>query len=158
MSTFSPTSLFKESNFKMIFRHDLPAIDVMVTLTNLPGVSLDQLEIPRPGIIDKRPGQKLEFEDLTVNVLCDEKLQVYKEIHGYLLQSSNPHTANYQIEYPIFDGTLLLMTNKNNIQHTIAFYNCFFKSISSITLQSSTADDQQVMFTLTLGYTFFDFI
>jgi hypothetical protein len=158
MNELRPTSLFRESNFIMQFKQDIPAIDVMVTLVNLPEFGINQLEIPRPGLTDKRPGNHLTFEDLSVNVNCDEKLEVYKEIQGYLLKTSNPHTANFDIDYPIFDGTLFLTTNKNNIQHKIVFYNCFFKKVSGLVLQSSTTDENQVSFTLTLGYTFFDFI
>ena len=51
-----------------------------------------------------------------------------------------------------------ITTNKNNIQHKLAFYNCFFKKIDNVTLQSSTAEDAQVTFGLTLGYTYFDFL
>lgn len=157
MSTFSPISLFKESNFSILFKDGLPAIEVMLTTTSIPGFSLEQIEIPRPGITDKRPGSHLTFNDLSVTVNCDEKLEVYKQIHNYLLTASNPHTANYDNTYPIFDGILLLTTNKNNVQHKITFYDCFFKSIGAVQLQSTTTDDHLVTFNMDIGYVYYDF-
>jgi len=157
MSTFSPISLFKESNFRIMFKQDLPAIEVMITITNIPGFGLSQIELPRPGIMDKRPGDFLTFNDLSVTVNCDEKLEVYKQIHNYLLTASNPNNAHYDNVYPIFDGILLLTTNKNNVQHKITFYDCFFKSVGNIQLQSTTSDDNLISFNMDIGYVYFDF-
>ncbi len=158
MTLFSPTSLFKESNFKIMFREsDLPAIEVMVITSSIPGFNISQIDIARPGLADKRPGNLLTFNDLKVSVICDEKLEVYKEIHSYLLATSNPETANYSVDYPIFDAILNLTTNKNNFQHKITFYNAFFKSIGPIGLQSSTTEDTQVTFDLDMAYVYYNF-
>lgn len=157
MSTFNPTSLFKESNFRLQLKQNMPALEVMVNVTNIPGFGIGQMEFKRPGIIDKRPGEHLSFEDLIITVLCDEKLEAYKEIHNYLLITSNPQIASIDPFQGIFDSTLLLTTNKNNLQHKIRFFNCFFKNVGDISLTATTDTDNQVSFQVTLGYSYFSF-
>lgn len=157
MGTFNPSSLFKESNFRLQLKQNMPALEVMVNVTNIPGFSTGQMEFKRPGIIDKRPGEHLAFEDLLLTVLCDEKLEAYKEIHNYLLNISNPKTASIDPFEAIFDSSLLLTTNKNNLQHKITFYNCFFKTVGDINLTATTESDNQISFQLTLGYSYFIF-
>ena len=79
---FTRRIVFNCFNFRIIFKQGLPAIELMVTATSIPGFGVSQLEFPRTGIMDKRPGDFLTFNDLSITVNCDEKLEIYKEIHN----------------------------------------------------------------------------
>ena len=149
-------NLFKISNFILQFK-DSRQLELMTTNVNIPGFSLGELNIPRPVIRDLRNGDSLTYEDLTVTVLCDEKLEAFKEIYDYIWRASNPDTADISVDEPIFDSTLLLTTNKNNVQHKIRFLNCFFKSIGGIPLSSASTEEEQITFDITLGYSYYIF-
>lgn len=152
----STVNLFKVSNFIIAFK-DQAHLELMATGANIPGLTLGELNIARPVIRDLRSGDSLTYEDLTVSILCDEKLEAFKEIYNYIMKSANPETANLDVIYPIFDSSILLTSNKNNYQHKLTFLNCFFKSISSIPLTSTSTDEEHVTFDITLGYSYYLF-
>lgn len=150
-------NLFKISNFNIQFK-DSYTLELMAVGANIPGLTLGELNISRPVIRDLRNGDSLSYDDLEVEILTDEELKAFKEIYDYIYKASNPDTADIDVVEPIFDSTLFLTTNKNNIQHKINFYNCFFKGISGIQLTSQSSEEEQVTFTITLGYSYYEFI
>lgn len=152
----SSTNLFKVSNFILQFK-DTTHLELMTTEANIPGITLGELNIGRPVIRDLRNGDSLTYDDLTVTILCDESFSAFKEIYNYIMKSSDPNTANIDVVYPIFDSVLVLTTNKNNSQHKLTFLNCFFKNISSIQLTSQSSEEEQITFTITLGYSYYLF-
>ena len=63
----------------------LPKVEYFCTQVNLPGVSLaDNYEQPTPFRNIPLPGEKLQYEALTITFLVDENLENYQEIHGWL--------------------------------------------------------------------------
>ena len=74
----SPTQ-FKFSVIK------LPKVEYFCTAVNLPGISLaDNYSQPTPFRNIPLPGEKLEYEPLSMTFLVDENLENYQEIHGWL--------------------------------------------------------------------------
>ena len=150
------TNLFKISNFIMQFK-DSKQLELMVTASNIPGLTLGELTLSRPVVRDLRSGDSLTFDELSITALCDEAFGAYKEIYSYIISAANPFNANIDVTYPIFDSTLFLTTNKNNIKHEIKFFNCFFKSIGGINLNSSSNDETPFTFDIALGYSYYLF-
>lgn len=149
-------NLFKVSNFILQFK-DQKHLELMTTEVNIPGITLGELNIGRAVIRDLRNGDSLTYDDLVVTVLCDETFSAFKEIYDYIMKASDPDTADIDVVEPIFDSSLMLTTNKNNIQHQLNFYNCFFKNISSMQLTSQSTEEEQMTFTITLGYSYYKF-
>ena len=152
----SVINLFKVSNFRLNFK-DQDHLELMTTEVNIPGLTLGEINIGRPVIRDLRTGDSLTYDDLQVTILCDEKFEAFKQIYNYIMKSSNPETGDINVTYPIFDSTLFLTTNKNNVQHKITFLNCFFKNIGSMELSSQSTDESQITFPITLGYSYYLF-
>jgi len=152
----SATNLFKVSSFNLNLK-DQTNIELATVDVNIPGLTLGELVISRPVIRDLRNGDSLTYEDLVVTCLCDEDLMAYSEVYNYIVKSADPLTGNINVTYPVFDSTLLLTTNKNNIQHKITFYNCFFKSIGGIQMTSQSSAEEELTFALTLGYSYYIF-
>lgn len=150
------TNLFKISNFKFQFR-DSTQLELMTTAVNFPGLQLGEIRIERPTVLDRRPGDSMTYDDLKITALCDETLDVYKEVYKYLVLSANPQNADLNPFDPVFDCTLFLTTNKNNIQHTINFYNCFFKSIGEVDMTSGSTDETHFSFNINLGFSYYLF-
>jgi hypothetical protein len=129
----------------------------MVIGGNIPGFNLGQIELARPVVKDKRPGEQLEYNDLSVTVLCDEDLQAFQDIYSSIILSANPNTGDLEIEQNTFDCYMFLLTNKNNVQKKLHFYNAYFKAVSDIQLETTTTEGEQVTFTVDLGYSFYNF-
>jgi len=150
------TNLFKVSNFRMQFK-DQNSLELMTTSVNFPGLSLGELRIDRPVVLDRRPGDSMTYDDLKITALCDETLEVYQEIYKYVVLSANPDNGDLNPFDPVFDSTLFLTTNKNNIQHKINFYNCFFKGISGVDMSSGSSDETHFQFDISLGFSYYLF-
>lgn len=73
----SPTQ-FKFSIIK------LPKVEYFCTAANVPGLSLGTAEQITPLKDIPLPGDRLQYEALSVSFLVDENLENYREIHGWL--------------------------------------------------------------------------
>lgn len=153
----SQINFFKVNNFSIIFK-DQRSLELMVQNANLPGFTLGDLTIPRPVVADKRPGDSLDFSDLSVTVICDEELKAFKEVYNYLILAANPTNGHLEINETVFDCQLNLLTNKNNYNHKLYFYNAFIKSVGDISLQSDTTEGEAPTFEVSFGYSYYEFI
>lgn len=152
----SSTNLFKISNFIIQFK-DARQLELMVTSANIPGITLGDLILNRSVVNDKRPGDSLTYDDLRITALCDETLKVYQEVYNFIMSGAEPFQGRLDVVNPVFDCTLFLTTNKNNIQHKINFYNCYYKGIGDVVLTSGSTEEEQFSFDITMGYSFFSF-
>ena len=73
----SPTQ-FKFSVIK------LPKVEYFCTAANLPGINLGTAEQITPLKDIPLPGDRLQYDTLTISFLVDENLENYREIHGWL--------------------------------------------------------------------------
>ena len=151
------TDLLKVNNFLIQFK-DTKQLELMVTNSPLPGFSINPLTLSRPVVDDKRPGGQLTYTDLSLTVLCDEDLNAFKEIYSYLILAANPNTGDLEINKTVFDSTLFILTNKNNIQHKVYFYNCFFTRVGDLVFNSNATDADHITFDIDLSYSFYNFI
>ena len=63
----------------------LPKVEYFCTQVNLPGVSIaDNYTQPTPFRDIPMPGEKLQYDRLSLTFLVDENLENYQEIHGWL--------------------------------------------------------------------------
>ena len=62
----------------------LPKVEYFCTAANIPGISLGQANQPTPLKDIPIPGDKLDYESLSIQFLVDENLENYREIHGWL--------------------------------------------------------------------------
>lgn len=148
--------LFKISNFVIQLR-DQRMIEFMNVECPIPGFNIGTIELNYSSMLDKRPGDSITFNDLTLTVNCDEDLKAYKEIISYLNLAHNPVTNKLEVSQEVFDGYLILLTNKNNVQHKLHFYDMWIESISDLQLQTISTDDQNLSMTIGLKYNFFVF-
>ena len=62
----------------------LPLVEFFVQSANLPGISLGSAQQNTPLYDIPIPGDKLDYDNLTIQFLVDENLENYREIHGWL--------------------------------------------------------------------------
>jgi hypothetical protein len=132
-------------------------IEFMNVEAPIPGFTLGTIELGYSSMKDKRPGDSITFNDITLTVNCDEDLKTYKEIYDYLILAHNPVTNKLEVNQEVFDGYLILLTNKNNVQHKLHFYDMWIETVSDLQLQTISAEEQNLSITLGLKYNFFVF-
>jgi hypothetical protein len=148
------TDLFKTSNFVIQLR-DQKMIELMNVEANLPGFTIGTLNMGYMSMKDKRPGDSIDFNNLTLTVNCDEDLKAYKEVWDYLKITHDPLSNEIHVAEEVFDGYLILLSNKNNVQHKIHFYDMWIESVSDLQCQTISPDENPINFTIGLIYTFY---
>ena len=64
--------------------HQLPKVEFFVQTCNLPGLTMNNTEIPNPFKNIPVMGEKIEYEDLNLTFLVDEYLENYLQLHQWL--------------------------------------------------------------------------
>jgi len=152
----SVLNLFKTCNFILLLKNQ-KTIELMVQQAAIPGFTINEMPMQWQAMKDKRPGDSIDYNNLSLQVLLDEDMNSFKEVYNNLILSHDPVTNKYNSNSALFDGTLLLTTNKNNIQHEIKFFDCWVTSLSDITLQADSAEDEQLVMTVDIVYNYFVF-
>jgi len=150
------TDLFKQCGFKIQLK-DGKHIEMFVQEANIPGITLGQMDIGWQAMKDKRTGDSIEYNDFTLTIILDEDLKVYKEIYNSLILAHNPDTNTLEVQDNLFDGYFYLLTNKNNIQHTLHLFDAWIKNIDDIQLTHTSSEDEQITVTMTICYNYFLF-
>ena len=72
----------------------LPKVEYFCTAANVPGINLGTAEQITPLKDIPLPGDRLQYDTLTISFLVDENLENYREIHGWLTGVGFP--KNYE--------------------------------------------------------------
>ena len=62
----------------------IPNVEFFVQSVNIPGITLGEATQTTPLKDIPIPGDKLDYDNLTIQFLVDENLENYREIHGWL--------------------------------------------------------------------------
>jgi hypothetical protein len=147
---------FKVCNFVMQLR-DQKHLEFFTLQSSIPAYTIGTITIPNHSMTDKRPGDSIDFADLSLTVLCDEDLKAYKDVYNYLNLAHDPISNKLEVQQEVFDATLFLTTNKNNVSHTIKFFDMWIESVSALDLLTTSTDDNSLSFTVNLKYNYFIF-
>ena len=148
------TDLLKTSNF-IVQTRDSRNIEFFCQEIALPGFQIGNLDIGYSAMKDKRPGDSVEWEDLTLTILCDEDLRAFMNVYDYLHLTHDPVSNDIEVRQEVFDATLFITTNKNNVQFKATFYDAWFQSVSPIQFTSTSTDENNLTFTVGIRYNYY---
>ena len=140
------------TQFRFIL-NQIPKVQFFVQAANIPGISLGEAVIPTPYKDIPYVGDKVTYENLTIQFIVDEHLENYIEMHNWMIgigfpksrqqftnfrsttsNTSNTGKAQTDIgkvgltvpERPLYsDATLSILSNKNNPLVEIRFFRLF---------------------------------
>ncbi len=115
------------------------------------------------------PGDKLQFQDLTLRFLVDEDLENYLEIQHWLRglgfpdslkeiyewQSSNPNAPSSTLNYTS-DGTLNVLSSSNTPNFKVKFLDMFPVSLSDLDFDATDSDIDYLTANVTFKYTIYN--
>lgn len=160
-----------QDKFKLVFK-EIPSIELLCTGANIPGVAGAGLEVPNAFNKIFVPGNKLQYDDLTLTFKVDENLETYKELFNWILALYHPQSyeqfKQYQAETRLpkigkgynygFDASLITLSNAMNFNVEVNFIHLFPKQLSPIDFNlSSSTNDDHVMATATFQFDYFYF-
>lgn len=178
----NPCSLQQVSNrnflsltgFKLLIDR-CPKVDFLCNKANLPGISLG-VAVQTNYLKDiPVPGDKLRYDDLTIEFLVDENLENYQQIYFWMtslgypndiaqyskLQSENRFFPNSTGRDPYSersDATLLILDSNYQAAGTVKFHDIFPTFLSGIPFDATLQEQRYFTATCTFRYTIFDLI
>jgi hypothetical protein len=183
-----PTALDYSSPTQFRFLiNQLPKVEYFTTEANLPGITLDDVELGSPLKNIPLLGSKLDYEDLTITFIVDENLENYIEIHTWLTAigfpkdrsqfkdfrstTSNTKTStrgeskdigDVKAATPeismVSDAMLTILTNKNNPVVECRFADIFPTSLSGLEYSQNQTDVEYLTATVTFKYKLYEII
>jgi hypothetical protein len=141
----------------------------------IPGLTLPPKEQTTPFVNLFVPGNKIEFDPLTVEFIVDHQYNSWYDIYIWMTGVGFPESfqqysdvqsnsirrpgfpATSGVRPPYSDATLLLYTNKNNLQIKMQFFDCFPVSLSSIPLGYDYDANHILKATASFRYSYYKF-
>ena len=143
---------------------DAPNLTWFCQAVNVPGVSIEGIDVMTPHATIPFAGNKVSFEELSVRFIVDEHMKNWTEIYNRiiatglteghekyrLLKASDPIHPRGGIVSTI---VLTVLTSAMNPQMEFHFYDAFPINVSSIEFDSSAADLEFFQASATFRYT-----
>ena len=183
-----PTALDYSSPTQFRFLiNQLPKVQYFTTEANLPGITLDELELGSPLKDLPLLGSKLTYDDLTITFIVDENLENYIEMHTWLTgigfpkdrkqfrdfrsTTSNTKTStrgeskdigDVKASTPelamVSDAVLTILTNKNNPVVECRFADVFPTSLSGLTYSQNQTDVEYLTAEVNFKYQIYEIV
>jgi hypothetical protein len=148
-----------------------PKVAFFGNSVNIPGMTLGVSVQPTYLKDIDTPGDKIQFDDLTLRFLVDENLENYMEIQNWIrglgypeslqeiydFQNSNPrmNQPNKSQMNLYSDGTLQILTSKENPNFKVKFSDLWPYSLSALQFDSTDTDIQYLTAEATFKYTIY---
>ena len=156
------------TGFKFILNR-APKVIFFSNQTNIPGLNLGVAEQATYLTDIPVPGDKLQFQDLTLRFLVDEDLENYLEIQHWLRglgfpdslkeiydwQRSNPNAPDGPLNYTC-DGTLNVLSSSNTPNFKVKFLDMFPVSLSDLDFDATDSDIDYLTASVTFKYTIYN--
>ena len=160
----------------------LPQVEFFCQTANIPGISLGSAQMNTPLHDVPIPGDKINYQDLSISFLVDENLNNYKEIHDWLIGLGTPQsdsqfagllesgsdrfagstastapvgsgTAQPLNEGAIYsDATLTVLNSKNIAKTEIRFRNVYPTSLGSLSYDIKASDVDYLQVNASFSY------
>lgn len=154
-----------------------PKVSFFCQSANIPGMTLGVA--PQPSYLKDipTPGDKIEFEDLSLRFLVDENLENYMEIYTWIRGLGYPETRQeifdlqserkrkYQDKGDISrdikgmdiysDGSLLVLNSTQNLEFKVNFEGLFPYSLSTIQFDATDTEIEYFTADVIFKYTIF---
>lgn len=132
----------------------------------LPGVTINPKKVSTPVGAFNKPGDKLDYEPLSTNMIVDESLNNWREIYNWTRQLAPTHVGDQsqlvsqytQIknEGLTTTGVLTLLTNNLNVNVKVTFYDIFPISLGKLNFSTTDRDNRIITSQATFVYTYYD--
>jgi hypothetical protein len=149
-------SLLENNKFRFVIPN-LTFANYFLQSVNLPGVATNVAEVPTPFHIQKRHGDRLNYEELQMQVIIDEDLRIWEQTFNWLSSITTPEgfhqygkgtrTGNIYNE-----GVLEFNKNSNLSNLRIKFHNCCILSLGPIQMSHAVNEPENPICDMTVAY------
>ena len=161
-STLESTNFLQPTGFKVVvLKKRFKNLEFFAQSIQHPDVSVAPTIAPYRSTNLSVPGDKLEYGTLTKEAIMDENMNVYKEMHQWLVDTTQTGfraTKNDTVASEdgiSYDISLMILSSHNNVIDTIRYKNAFPTNVGSVNFQSTADGVQYITFPITFAYTTF---
>lgn len=150
--SISNYNFLSPTGFKLVVnRERFGNLEFFCVGANLPDLTLGEISTN----IQQHKGYvsgDVSFGELSLTVAIDEDLNVYNELFTWIL-------ANRDQKNPtVYDATLMILTNHQNVNKQIQFKNLFPTSVAALEFNAQTADVEYLQVQVGFRYDEFKFV
>jgi len=145
-----------------------PKVDFFSNTANLPGLTLGTVNAPN--YLKELPlaGDRLVFEDLSLQFIVDEKMENYLAVHNWMRGLGFPNSIQdfkdlvtdedgiQDMDRQYSDGTLLVLNNQFNNIAKVKFNGLFPYSLSGLQFDATDTDYTSITATVIFKYTIYN--
>ena len=122
---------------------------------NLPGLSFSHIASSHRSVNLNLQGDTLNFNDLTLNLIVDEELKVWKEIVNKMTRMRDAYSSNGEkVEEMSF---LEIHDDNSKLVLKLAFSGCMIESIDDLAFTTIT-EDEIITCSVTLKYDYYQVV
>ena len=153
-----------DNNFAFSIK-ELPMVSLFSQSFSVPGIHLGRATVPTPLVDYNIPGEKIEFEDLTITFLVDEHILNYIEIFNWMTALGFPQDTDQfkAIELhntpfnQMSDIIMTITSNKFNPHTSIHFVDCFPIDLSPLDFTNINVTVSPLIATVAFEYSYYYF-
>lgn len=138
-------------NFKMVFLQ-APELDYFCQNVTMPGLSLGEVDTPWQNFGGYTPGNRLNYEPLTMNFLLMESMDNYFYLVDWMKRVADKGAIKDQVQ----DASLVIMNNNRLGNKVIKYIGMFPTNISDLSLESNVQDALPLTFNATFRYQLYE--
>ena len=167
----SDRNFLQPQGFKLSISRS-PKVAYFGTAVNIPGIELGVVNQTTPGLKNiPRPGEVIEFEDLTLRFMVDENLVNYMKIHNWMSGlgypdstkefkdlTTDPNTGGRALDQQFSDGSLHILNSTFRDVAIVKFRDLFPVYLTSLEFEASDTDIQYFTAEVTFKYTIYDIV
>ena len=159
--TPSNTNILQPTKFALSFAR-LPNVQFWCQKVKLPGLGLNALDVETPFVVRRVPGNKVDYEPLQIEMLVDENLSAWEEIHDWQVGLGFPVTfeeyrilltENAQFGGRVSEATLTIYDGQNRPIKKYIFVDAFPIKLSGVPMDSTDSADTILKSDVTFAYT-----
>jgi hypothetical protein len=164
------TDLLQPTKYLLTFDR-IPTVQYFCQEANLPDISIGQAEYATPILNLNFPGTKITYSSFDISFIVDESLSGWNELYKWFRSIASPETTDERKELSELqkmyaqknrkykfqsDGHLTLLTNLNNINVRIQFFNMFPTSLSGISFDTKLSAEDVITCRASFTYDYFN--
>lgn len=149
------------TGFKIVInRVHFPNIAFFATSVVHPDMNLQSNVVAYKRVDQRLAGDKLEFGDLSMNLIMDEDMLAYQELYDWMTSlvdnARKPQHLKNDTQTPIeADISLITMSSHNNGQKRFIYKDAVPTSLGNISFETA-AGDQFLTFPVSFSFSYFE--
>jgi len=132
--------------------------NIMLNITEVSGlgISISPTETPFGGNRAMLPGTTVQYNELTLSVILDDKLEALEQVYTYMntLKDTSTDTADDQ---HTFQGLLRTFDGMYYPQVEFTFHHCWIASLGDLTLSTTITESEPIILSVGIQYDYFEF-